>query len=149
MDEIKEEDNMDAYEDPEVEAEWYGEQWKYVVEFLRGEGLRGCVVAEEPDFCMAPYVAVWRVLNERTGKLSFWAISGDLPTDYLPLKEAGDVREAIRAFSTLWSEVAECMKQGKAHPIVTMGPPEKWQELAPLLEVRASLLAGIADDEET
>jgi hypothetical protein len=137
------------YDDPEVVQNWINDQKKCVLDFLREEGASHGGVPDEPDYCVAPHVAVWRVFNpNNVNSIGFWVISGDLPTDYVSSDDAHDVREVLGHFGRLWKEVAEYMTAGKKHPTVTIGPPEKWQELAPLLEERAEILCSLAENDE-
>lgn len=143
----------DEYDDPEILEEWLEEQREHVLEYLAGEGvafqdIEDCLPAE-PDFCVAPYIAVWPVLQPlNPNYIAYWVISGDLPTDYVSGDDASDAREVLAHFSESWKEVAACMRAGEKHPTITMGPPEMWPKMAPLLEARSEILKKYVEDED-
>jgi hypothetical protein len=136
------------YDDPVVEANWIKERREEVLQYLEIEGVIHGGVGEDPDYCCAPHASIWRVMNNiHPERIGLWAICGDLPTDIVSSDDARDVREVLAHFSRSWSEVAACMKAGKKHPTITIGPAEKWKELAPILEERTRILAAIAGDD--
>lgn len=137
------------YDDPAVKAKWARQQRAAVIEYFLGEGVSHGDIPHSPDFCIAPYVSVWRVLNsEDPDDVGFWAIAGDLPTDYVSSNDARDAREVLRHFAQNWHEVAQCMERREPHPDIEIGSPEEWPELAPLLESRAQALQAMADDDD-
>ena len=139
----------DKYDDPAVEAQWVVDQRKRVNAYLEKEGCTHAGVAQEPDWFIAPYLAIWRIASVKApGATGWWAISGDCPTDYLSSKGILNSRDAMRAFSRQWREVAECMLKGISHPTIHIGSPEDWPELGDLLKRRAKILAGWAEDNE-
>lgn len=142
----------DDYDDPEILAEWLEEQREHVVEYLANEEATfDCIeycVPDEPDFDVAPYLAVWPVMHpDNPDYVQYWVISGDLPTDYVSSRDAADAREVLLHFSESWAEVAACMRVGQEHPSITMAPPEMWPTLAPLLEARSEILREYAEDD--
>ena len=105
-------------------------------------------VGEWPAFHVDPYLALWAVQSRKvSGRIGWWAISGDLPTDYMSSSSGYHPREALRHFSVEWLSVAESMKRGEEHPGTQIGTPEQWPTMAPLLEKRAHLLKNYADDD--
>ena len=144
--------NPDDYDDPELLANWLEEQRNHVLAYLDTEGvsfdgIEGCI-PEEPDFCVAPYVAVWPVMDgPDSEEVGCWVISGDLPTDYVSSENVADARAVLAHFAEAWTEVATLMKEGKAHPEIKIGSPEEWPTLAPMLEGRANSLRALADDD--
>lgn len=145
--------NPDDYDDPEIFEEWLEEQREHVLAYLAAEGaafdgIEECI-PDEPDFGVAPFLAVWPVLRpDNLDEVGYWVISGDLPTDYVSSDDAADAREVLLYFSKSWAEVAACMKTGEKHPDIAMPPPEMWPTLAPLLESRAEILRQYAEDDE-
>ena len=96
-------------------------------------------VGEWPAFHVDPYVALWAVQSKRTpGAVGWWAISGDLPTDYISSSDGRHPREALRAISRSWFEVSDFMLRGEQHPTIKIGPPDQWPILGDLLRRRAS-----------
>lgn len=137
------------YDDPEVESKWLSAQRENVKEYLRTQGVRFRNVPSKPDWFIAPYVSIWRVEPEATpGALAMFAISGDLPTDYLSERSVGDARAAMAAFAARWREVSAFMMRGEEHPTVKIGNPEQRRELGELLSARAGIVQDWADDEE-
>lgn len=144
--------NPDDYDDEEVFAGWLEEQRNRVLEYLEAESftpdqMEGCV-PEGPDFCVAPYVAVWPVMNGRdSDDVAYWVISGDLPTDYVSSEGIEDARGVLAYFAERWTEVAECIKSGEEYPEVDTGPREDWPAQAAILEERANSLRALAEDD--
>jgi hypothetical protein len=99
--------NSDDYDDPEINAQWCGERRREVAEYLRVEGLTHGRIGDRPAWQVAPYVSVWAVESLAVpGAVGWWAISGDLPNDYVSSSEAKDPRQAVRAIALLWREAA-------------------------------------------
>lgn len=144
--------NPDDYDDEQVFADWLEEQRNHVLEYLEAESftpdqIDGCV-PEEPDFCVAPYVAVWPVMEGAdSDDLRCWVISGDLPTDYVSAEDAEDAREVLAYFANRWTEIAQCIKSGNEYPGIDPGPREEWPAQAAILEERANSLRALAEDE--
>ena len=142
--------DADRYDDPAREAAWLGEQRGRVEAYLTAQCVTHGGVADAPAWFVAPYLAVWPVTSLKSGSPSvgWWVLSGDVPTDYLSSAEGRDAREAMRAFSRRWSDLATRMDRGEAHPTMRVGDAERAAELAPLLHARAKLLRLFADDDE-
>lgn len=138
------------YDDPEVEARWCDGQRDVVTRYLRAQRLEHGRIGESPAWHMVPYVAVWAVESvARPGWVGWWAISGDLPTDYV---SAADVsprtpRAALRVFAENWLALVTAWREGRDVENTTLGDPDSRAELAPLLESRARLLLELADDD--
>jgi len=141
--------SSDEYDDPELEAEWLTEQRATVERYLQGEGVQHRGVAHESDWFIAPYVSVWRVESMNTpGAIGWWAISGDVPTDYLSGHEATSARTALAAFAERWSEVSAYLLRGEDHPTVRIGRPTDRRELGDLLSRRARVIGDWSLDDE-
>ena len=139
----------DAYDDPEVEADWLAEQRGNVQRYLGVEGVHHGGVAAEAAWFVAPYVSVWTVESVATpGAIGWWAISGDLPTDYLSGRDATDARGALAAFSSRWRNVAGYMLRGEEHPTIKIGSPRDGPALGDLLQRRARILDDWVNDNE-
>ena len=121
-----------------LRAEWVRAQFQKANEYLATKGIIPDNVAVSESRYLPPLVAVWK-LNTRDAK-SFWVISGDLPTDHMPVSAAPNAREAIRAFALHW--------QLKAEQIAQAGFTDKTQvEFANLLVSRAEGLYDLFDNE--
>lgn len=129
-------------DDPAVEARWLDEQRSVVEDYLKHERLQHGGVAELPDWFLAPYVSIWRVVSpSHPPATGWWAISGDLPTDYRSSSEAKDARGAMGAFAERWRSLAEAMARDEPGSETSIGQREDWPELQPLLASRAQILS--------
>jgi hypothetical protein len=81
--------------------------------------------------------------------IGWWAIAGDLPTDYVSGRAVTPVhpREALRAFGRQWQRLVEASKQGQELDDFRIAGDSSPQELSPLLASRARLLLEWADDD--
>ncbi len=141
--------SSDDYDGPKFEAQWLAEQRANVQRYLQDEGVQHRGVASEPEWFVAPYVSVWTVESMKVpGKVGWWAISGDLPTDHLSGHEATDARAALAAFAKRWNEVSVYMRRGEEHPTVKIGRPDNRHELGDLLNRRAKLIQEWTHDNE-
>ena len=140
---------MPDYDDPEIEAQWLAERRHEIAEYLLYEGIPHGKISEEPAWYVAPYVSIWAIENAGCpGSLGWWAISGDLPNDYVSAQNAKTPREAMRAIASLWQEAAQYMERGEEHPTFQIGTGENNEELAPMLASRAETLLGWVSDPE-
>ena len=140
---------MPDYDDPEIEAQWCAERRDEVIEYLRGGGIVHGQVGSRPAWFVAPYVSVWAIEGYRSqSAIGWWAISGDMPNDYVSAEAAATPREAVEAIATLWRDAAKYMSRGERHPTIRIGTGEQDNELAPLLASRAELLLEWVNDPE-
>ena len=129
--------------------EWLKEQRANVLEYLASAGVSRADVPHKPAWFEAPVIAIWAVGSNATpGAVGWWAISGDVPTDYVSSSEIRDERAALRVFSLRWSRAAKRMAAGEAPEGMTIGAPSEWKALAPMLASRAKLLSEWAADDE-
>jgi hypothetical protein len=133
--------------DEHTEREFLSRARSQVLEYLQHSGVTHGGVPENPDWHLSPKISVWPVMSSRGAWPGWFAIAGDLPTDYVSSDIARDARAALRHFSRLWREVAECMARGEAHPECRIGSPESWPNLHDLLRRRAELLGEFAEDD--
>jgi Domain of unknown function (DUF4826) len=140
---------MTDYDDPEIEAHWCAERREEIAAHLQREGLTHGEIGAGPAWHVAPYVSVWAIESlVAPGAVGWWAIAGDLPSDYVSAERARNPREAVQAIALLWQEAAEYMSRGQAHPTFRIGSGQRDQELAPLLASRAELLLEWVGDAE-
>jgi hypothetical protein len=138
---------MPDYDDPELEAQWFSERREEVANYLKGEGVMHGQIGDEPAWHVAPYVSIWAIEGLKSpGSVGWWAISGDLPNDYVPASKAKNPKEAMVAIASLWQEAAQYMARGERHPTFVIGTGENAEELAPMLESRAEILLDWAND---
>ena len=130
------------------EEEWIAQERQKVLAYLASEQCEHGGVGEWPAFHLDPYIALWAIQSPTApGRIGWWAISGDLPTDYISSGSGYHPRDALRHFSAEWLSVAASMRRGEMHPRTKMGKPELWPAMAPLLEKRAYLLKDYAEDD--
>jgi hypothetical protein len=128
--------------------QWVREERRKVVDYLAAEGCRHAGVAEWPAFQVDEHLALWGVQSTRhAGRIGWWAISGDVPTDYMSSSDGDHPRDALRYFAAQWAELAAFMRRGEAHPVLDFGDPREWPAQAETLERRAGLLEEYADDD--
>ena len=127
---------------------WVAEQRGMVLAYLQREGIQHGEVGEWPAWHLLPYLAVWAIESfAARGRVGWWVISGDVPTDYVSFGDADHPREVMRHFARQWAEVSSFMLRGEPHPENTIGPPDQWPELSDLLQRRAELLRRYANDD--
>jgi hypothetical protein len=136
------------YDDPEIEEDWCFARRDEVLGYLDRQGVKHREVGEWPAWFVAPYVSVWAIESLKCpGSVGWWAICGDLPTDYISSKDLSNPREVVNAFADVWQELSSYMERGEPHPSTIIGSPEDWPKLAPLLRTRANILHEWAEDD--
>ncbi len=136
------------WDDPVVGERWCGECHRIVIEYLAKEGLDHGEVGSWPAWHVAPYVSIWAVESLLApGYVGWWAICGDLPSDYLSAETIKHPRKAMLAFADTWKDVAEYMRKGLPHTHISIGPSGPNPELAALLENRSDVLRRLAEDD--
>ncbi|SRR5258708_1465116 len=130
------------------EEQWCAERRTQVAEYLAGAGMTHGDIGEWPAWHVAPYASVWAIESLKSpGSVGWWVICGDLPTDYVSAADIRHPREAVRAIALRWREIVPYLERGESHPIITIGNPNTFKTLAPLLKARAELLANCAEDD--
>ncbi len=138
---------MPDYDDPEIETQWFAERRAEVSRYLGEEGIVHGQIGAEPAWYLAPYASIWAIESlMNPGSVGWWAISGDMPNDYVSATNAGNPREATNAIASLWKEAAQYMTRGEQHPTFVIGSGERVEELAPMLASRAELLLAWVND---
>lgn len=93
----------------EQSNEWMREQFQKANKHLAEHGvLYESVFVDECRY-LAPFVAVWKI-KASDGK-KFWAITGDVPSDFVGLDAAKTAREVMKHFSLQWQLKAEKLIQ--------------------------------------
>lgn len=119
-----------------------------VLTYLQAQRVQHGQVGEWPAWHLDPYIAIWAIESSASpGRVGWWVISGDLPTDYVSSRDARHPREVMRHFARQWKEVSSYMLRGEVHPETKIGPPDQWPVLGDLLHRRAQLLEKFAADE--
>ncbi|GAB3015769.1 DUF4826 family protein [Bowmanella dokdonensis] len=120
-------------------AEWVRAQLQKSSQFLAEKGIVVETVKMEESRYLAPWVTIWKV-KSRDGKY-YWAVSGDMPSDVLPLSAAKDPRAVLRHLSLNWQMKADDLQQ-------SMPNDPTQQEFAKLLITKAHLLYDISEQDE-
>lgn len=133
-------DEATTIDDPD-DAAWVARQRQNVVDYLASQRCDHNGVSAEPRWFVSPYVAVWAVRSKANPEwVGWWAISGDLPTDYMTAAGRRSTGDVLIAFADQWQAAAERMKYGEHVDDYVVGNPSQAKELAPLLLSRANLL---------
>lgn len=95
-----------------------------------------------------PRVSIFAIESKKSpGRVGWWVIAGDLPTDYVSAATIKHPRDAVRALAERWSKLADEMAQGRANEDIKIGERKDWPETIPLLRSRSKLLLEwVADD---
>jgi hypothetical protein len=138
----------DDYDNPEIETRWCADQRTVIARYLDGEGVRHGRIGEWPAWHVAPYVSVWAIESAATpDALGWWAIAGDLPTDYVSASQVDHPRKALQMIARRWLAACEAIASGRPADGFLVGDQASAKELAPLLRSRAAILLDWADDE--
>lgn len=126
------------------EAQWAADQRRVVESYLHSQRCDHAGISMEPRWYLWPYLAVWAVRSKANAvAIGWWAISGDVPTDYMPAtREIRCNADVLAAFSASWSKAAAAMSRGE---FVGIGKPDNIVELAPLLHTRAEMLLKLSE----
>ncbi len=126
---------------PMTEAEtqeWVRLQFQRANLHIAEQGIVMESVAVAESRYLPPLIAVWKIhgLNKNV----VWAISGDVPVDYLPVAVAANAREALKHFSYRW--------QMKAQQIMDNGISDQTSaDYVQLLVGRANMLYDLSESE--
>jgi hypothetical protein len=130
------------------EEEWCATERTRVLEYLGREKLVHGEVGERPAWHVCPYVAVWAIESvSHLGRVGWWAISGDLPTDYTTCGSDRTPREGVRDIAGRWRDAAADWAKGKPLQDWSVGTPKDQAALMQLHASRAELLLSWAADD--
>ena len=127
---------------------WCDGERSRVIAYLSREGVVHGKVGDWPAWHVWPYVAVWAVESVKSpGWVGWWAVSGDLPTDYIGCGPERHPREGLRDIAARWKEAAKTWSEDKSVVGWSVGTPKERPTLGPLLATRAELLLSYAADD--
>lgn len=110
-----------------AEEEWIAAERGKVIAYLAQQGCQHGGVGEWPAFHVDPYIALWAVQSPTVeGRIGWWAISGDVPTDYMSSSSGYHPRDAMRYLSSQWLALADTMMRGIAKEGYRIGTPDLW-----------------------
>jgi hypothetical protein len=82
-------DDCANIDDPE-EAAWVAAERQRVIEYLADQGVEHAGVSAAPRWFVSPYLAIWAARSRaKPDFVGWWAISGDVPTDYMTCRDDG------------------------------------------------------------
>jgi hypothetical protein len=139
-------DDVPTIEDQE-DAEWVAAQRQKVIDYLVMQRVEHYGVSLEPRWFLSPYLAVWAIRSRANpDRVGWWAISGDVPTDYITCLHEQDSGDVLTGFAKVWKAAAAKMATGEQLENFKIGDgnPARAKELAPLLLKRAEMLEEIA-----
>lgn len=132
--------------DPE-DAAWASRQREIVEQYLVRQQCEHDGVSREPRWFVFPYIAVWAVRSKANpDRVGWWAISGDLPTDYITASGQRSVGDVLISFANQWDAAASRMSRGEHLPGYIVGVPSQVEELAIMLQSRAKLLRKFGEE---
>jgi Domain of unknown function (DUF4826) len=138
-------DEKPTITDPE-EAAWTASQRTRVIDYLTSERCEHGGVSFEPRWFLSPYIAIWAIRsNASSDRIGWWAISGDVPTDYITCTHENDDADVLLSFARVWKSAAAYMANGMWAPNHQIGPPGRQKEFAPMLLSRAQFLEDFAN----
>jgi hypothetical protein len=139
---------MIDWDDPKEEARWCEEQRANVKRYLADAGVFYGEIGEWPAWHVAPYVSIWFIEGKDAhGRVGWWVISGDGPTDYVSSEKIKHPRGALKTIGQQWKELSEYMSAGREHHSYNIAKPEDWSNLAPRLADRAAALIEMSEDD--
>lgn len=117
----------DGSDDAGRDAAWIRQQRASLLRYLADAHVDHTGVAETPAWLVAPYVAIWSIgSKKRPGAIGWWAISGDVPTDFAFSNEIRNARMAMRVFSRRWKKASKRMAAGEQPDGFVIGPREAY-----------------------
>jgi Domain of unknown function (DUF4826) len=139
---------MDETDD---EEQWCQSQRCTVAEYLRSQNVTHGRIGEWPAWHVAPYVSIWAIESHaRPEWIGWWVVAGNLPTDYISASEIEPPqhpRKAIKALAERWLRMLEAWSEGRDYQGIRIAHQHSNNELALLLDSRAQLLIGWAQDD--
>lgn len=126
---------------------WLAEGRTAIQRCLARERVAHGGVPATPVWAAAPMLAVWPVRSATArDTVGWWAVAGDVPTDYVAARDVPDARHALAAFAARWHHAADQMACAAAPPAAPTDEPADWRTLSTLLHRRADTLARWAGD---
>jgi hypothetical protein len=105
-------------------------------------------IGEVPAWAVFRHISIWAVERGKApGKVGWWVICGDCPTDYVECTGDRTPRAAGEEFAEQWRSSAAAMMNDEQHPDFVVGSPASARELAPILAARAEVLLSAALDD--
>ena len=124
---------------------WCDARREDVIEHLaQQEGLTHGEVGDWPAWHFAPYVSLWAVESVASpGMVGWWAIAGDVPTDYCSAADCQHPRLAVARIAETWLDAVANTEPGAE----TLAGTSLAASLGPTVAGRAALLLKMAADD--
>jgi hypothetical protein len=127
------------------EEAWCAERRDDVVQYLRDLRLDHGGVGDVPAWFVAPHIAIWAIESRQSpGWVGWWAISGDVPTDYCSAQDCRHPRLAMRRFAEEWATAIDQTRPEDT----TIGATGLPVSLLSLLKARSDLLFQFSSDDD-
>lgn len=133
---------MDPLDDDE--DAWCGERRAEVAQYLHDHSLDHGQIGEVPAWFVAPLISVWTIESLKSpGWVGWWAVCGDLPTDYCSAESCRHPSLAVKRIAERWNEEISATGPDDSE----IGSTGLLVALLPLLQARTKLLLDIRDDD--
>lgn len=136
------------YDDPAVLEAWWTECREKLARRLAADGIIHGAFGDEPLSYCPDFACVCAIdAPNQPGTVGWWAISGDVPTAYLPITDIPDPRAFLRTVSRRWHAAIEAMERGESPDDLPSSNPKDWPHIISLLRYRADILESWANDD--
>lgn len=126
------------------EEAWCASQRTAATDYLATQLPEHGAIGDRPAWRVAPYVALWAIESVKApGRVGWWVITGDLPTDYCSSDGCRHPRRAVKRIAESWRAAVQALASGDR----TIGDTGLPSDLAPLLAKRADLLLSWVEDD--
>jgi hypothetical protein len=128
---------------------WNSSKRAEAISYLEAQGISSPQVGDGPAFEMAPHFGIWCVESKKqSGKIGWWVVVGDCPTDYVAEDGKCHPRAALKNLVKRWKTHIPYMKKGVQPPDVKFGDGSNIKELGDLLKKRILILEGWLKDDD-
>jgi hypothetical protein len=139
------------YDDPQVERLWCEQQRGEIADYLRAQGVAHGRIGDWPAWHVAPCVSIWAIESLlRPESIGWWAICGDLPSDYISaaaIEPPQHPRKALRAIAEHWLKAVAAWEDGREYEGFAIAGGHRNRELASLLKSRGKTMIDWTDDD--
>ncbi|MBP6575101.1 MAG: DUF4826 family protein [Flavobacteriales bacterium] len=136
------------WDDDSNNERWCHEQRSVAAAYMEAQPVGFGQLGDWPAWHIAPDVSIWAIESLKApGKVGWWVICGDLPTDYASGENTPHPRIAVGVFAKRWAQLAASMERGEDPASFSIGTLECADELIPLLKSRARLLSEWVSDD--
>src|SRR3569833_2243658 len=99
------------------EYQWCAERRREALEYLDRQRVEHGQLGESPAWHVYPHLSLWAVESAQSpGRVGWWLICGDCPTDYVTCSGDRTPRSGIDAIAARWREASALLARGEQHP---------------------------------